>query len=95
MYAKLGQRERAITVAERALALRPREFATLYNVACAYAQLGEKERALAILEGFSDIGQGSFDWIREDPDFLSLHGDPRFERVVARLVAIAHDQGTG
>ena len=95
VYAKLGQRERAITVAERALALRPREFATLYNVACAYAQLGEKERALAILEGFSDIGQGSFDWIREDPDFLSLHGDPRFERVVARLVAIAHDQGTG
>jgi adenylate cyclase len=94
VYAKLGQRERAITVAERALALRPREFATLYNVACAYAQLGEKDRALAILEGFSEIGQGSFDWIREDPDFLSLHGDPRFERVVARLVAIAHAPGT-
>ena len=95
VYAKLGQRERAIKVAERALALRPGEFATLYNVACAYAQLGEKERALAILEGLSEIGQGSFDWIREDPDFLSLHGDPRFERVVARLVAIAHAPGTG
>ena len=36
-----------------------------------------------------------FGWIREDPDFLTLHGDPRFERVVARLVAIAHNQGTG
>ena len=95
VYAKLGQRERAMAVAERALVLRPREFATLYNVACAYAQLGEKDRALAILEGFSEIGQGSFDWIREDPDFLSLHGDPRFERVVARLVAIAHASGTG
>ena len=95
VYAKLGQRERAMTVAERALALRPREFATLYNVACAYAHLGEKERALAILEGLSEIGQGSFDWIREDPDFLSLHGDPRFERVVARLIAIAHAPGTG
>jgi len=84
-YAKLGQRERAIAIAERVLALRPGEFATLYNVACAYAHLGERERALAILEGFGEHGQGSFDWIREDPDFASLHGDPRFERVVARL----------
>ena len=74
--------------------MRPREFATRYNVACAYALLGEKERALEILEGFSEIGQGSFDWIREDPDFLSLHGDPRFERVVARLVAIARSPGS-
>ncbi len=95
VYAKLGQRERAIAVAERALALRPREFATLYNVACAYAQLGEKERALAILEGFSKVGQGSFDWIREDPDFESLHGDPRFERVVEHLSDLTRAPGTG
>ena len=94
-YARLGQRDRAIAVAERALALRPKEFATLYNVACAYALLGEKERALAILEGFSEGGQGSFEWIREDPDFESLHGDPRFERVVERLVAITNAPGTG
>jgi adenylate cyclase len=95
VYAKLGQRERAIAVAERALALRPREFATLYNVACAYAQLGEKDRALAILEGFSKVGQGSFDWIREDPDFQSLHGDPRFERVVEHLSDLTRAPGTG
>jgi adenylate cyclase len=95
VYAKLGQRERAIAVAERALALRPREFATLYNVACAYAQLGEKDRALAILEGFSKVGQGSFDWIRQDPDFQSLHGDPRFERVVEHLSDLSRAPGTG
>ncbi|HEX9773376.1 MAG TPA: tetratricopeptide repeat protein [Steroidobacteraceae bacterium] len=94
VYAKLGQRERALAVAERALALRPREFATLYNVACAYAQLGEKERALAILEAFGEHGQGSFDWIREDPDFASLHGDPRFERVVAHLSDVSKAAGT-
>ena len=93
-YARLGEKDRALAIAERALAMRPREFATRYNVACAYALLGEKERALEILEGFSEIGQGSFDWIREDPDFLSLHGDPRFEQVVARLVAIARSPGT-
>ncbi len=94
VYARAGQRERALAVAERALVLRPREFATLYNVACAYAQLGEKERALAILEGFSELGQGSFDWIREDPDFASLHGDPRFERVVAHLSDVSKAAGT-
>jgi adenylate cyclase len=94
VYARLGQTERALAVAERALALRPREFATLYNVACAYAQLGEKERALAILEGFGEHGQGSFDWIREDPDFASLHGDPRFDRVVARLSDVSKTAGT-
>jgi len=94
-YARLGQRDRSLAMAERALALRPREFATLYNVACAYALLGEKDRALSILEGFGEVGQGSFDWIREDPDFDSLHGDPRFERVVARLVAITSAPRTG
>ena len=93
-YARLDQKDRALAVAERALAMRPREFATRYNVACAYALLGEKERALEILEGFGEIGHGSFDWIREDPDFLSLHGDPRFERVVARLVAITRSPGS-
>jgi adenylate cyclase len=94
-YARLGQREQALAAAERALALRPHEFATLYNVACAYALLGERERALAILEGFGEVGQGSFDWLREDPDFASLHGDPRFERAVARLVAAARTPETG
>jgi adenylate cyclase len=94
-YARLGQKERALAVAERALAMRPREFATRYNVACAYALLGEKDRALDILEGFGEGGQGSFEWIREDPDFLSLHGDPRFERVVARLLAIARSPESG
>jgi adenylate cyclase len=93
-YARAGQREQALAVAERALALRPREFATLYNVACAYAQLGERERALTILEGFGEVGQGSFDWIREDPDFASLHGDPRFERVVAHLSDVSKAAGT-
>jgi adenylate cyclase len=93
-YARLGQKERALAIAERSLAMRPREFATRYNVACAYALLGEKDRALDILEGFGEIGQGSFEWIREDPDFLSLHGDPRFERAVERLVAITRVPGT-
>ena len=60
-------------------ALRPREFATR-TTHCESCANCERDPCAAHLEGFSAWGQGDH-WILEDPDFASLHGDPRVERV--------------
>jgi len=82
---RLGQRERALTYIRRVEQLRPDEFATAYNVACAYAVLEMREEALAALDRAVSNGRGDLGWIEHDPDFDALRGDPRYDAIVGRL----------
>jgi hypothetical protein len=69
-----------------------------YNLACAHAELArysdasaqksEIETALALLElAVTRPGghQLNAEWLKKDPDLVSLHGEPRFERLIALL----------
>ncbi len=85
--AKLGDAARARALSERALAARPDEFATAYNLACAFTILGDRERALELLDRATQRGRGNLAWIEQDPDLDSLRGDPQFEAIVDRLRA--------
>jgi serine/threonine protein kinase/Flp pilus assembly protein TadD len=80
--AELGDRERSLEWAARALAIDPDEPSILYNVACNYSLNGKPEKALDCLERAVEKGFGHFDWIRNDPDFNSLHDHPRFLALV-------------
>jgi adenylate cyclase len=83
----LGDHGRARGWLERALAAGEGEHWVLYNVACVYARLGDLERALDLLEGDEQIGRGGLvqrTWIANDSDLMSLHGHPRFEKLLAR-----------
>jgi TolB-like protein/tetratricopeptide (TPR) repeat protein len=84
-----GNVERARALGERAMAARPDDFSTAYNVACAHALLGERDRALELLDRAVRHGRGNLGWIEHDTDFASLRGDPRFEAIVGRLRAAA------
>jgi tetratricopeptide (TPR) repeat protein len=53
-----------------------------YNRACFAAICGEREEALRLLEIALQKRQASREWARRDPDLRSLHGDPRFEKLV-------------
>jgi tetratricopeptide (TPR) repeat protein len=53
-----------------------------YNRACFAAICGEREEALRLLEIALQKRQVSRQWARRDPDLRSLHGDPRFEKLV-------------
>ena len=87
LAARLGDRDRALAYVRRSLELRPDEFATTYNVACAYAVLGMRREALDTLDRAVRTGRGDLGWIEHDPDFDTLRHEPRFGEIVGRLRA--------
>ena len=82
---QLGQGERGLEWASRALAMDPEDSGVLYNVACAYALQGQTEQAIGVLEKAIQNGFGHKQWLENDSDLDSLRGHPRFQAVLARL----------
>jgi tetratricopeptide (TPR) repeat protein len=65
----------------------PRRGAAHYNLACLAGQRGDREEALRLL---SETLERKFPiaiakMVADDPDLKPLHGDPRFEAIVARF----------
>ena len=83
--ARLGERERSLDMANRALSVDPDDSALLYNVACVYCSLGENERAIEVLERSVDRGFGQREWIETDPDLAPLRGTPRYEAILKAM----------
>ena len=82
---QLGDKERGVEWAARALAMEPEEPQVLYNVACVYALLGESEQALDCLEKSITHGWGQKEWMENDPDLVSLRSHPRFLALTGKL----------
>jgi len=80
---RLGDREGGLRWAQRALEVDPEDLGVRYNVACLFALEERPEEALQSLEVAVRQGFGTPEWIERDPDLASLHGDPRFEALLA------------
>ncbi|WP_028458032.1 tetratricopeptide repeat protein [Chloroflexus sp. Y-396-1] len=78
---RLGGEEEARRAIETVRPLMEHE--SEYNRACFAAICGDHEEALRLLQIALDQHQVSRDWARLDPDFSSLHHDPRFWALVA------------
>lgn len=55
-----------------------------YEVAGVYAQLGDKDRAFEWLEK-AYRNRSCLYWLRQDPRFESIHSDPRFQELLAKV----------
>jgi non-specific serine/threonine protein kinase len=77
-YAELGREEEAMREANMAMALRPRDGLTLYNVACVFAGLKKKTESLGALRKACDAGFVDPVWTWKDPDLEILHDEPEF-----------------
>ena len=90
--AELGNKEKAIQEGRTACDMLPvAKDATVgvmltTNLARIYALTGERDLALKQLDAVSKIPNGpSYGELRLDPEWDSLRGDPRFEKIVASL----------
>jgi serine/threonine-protein kinase len=87
----LGRRAEASAAAERGMSLAPlatdADNGPYYQLLAArtYLQLGDHARALDLLEPLLEVPFFlSGGWLRIDPDFSALRGNPRFERLIRR-----------
>jgi tetratricopeptide (TPR) repeat protein len=83
IFARMGDRERSLDWARRALTIDPEESAILYNVACVYGILGETEEAIACLQKAAGLGAFYKNWAAKDPDFDTMRSDPRFQALIS------------
>jgi tetratricopeptide (TPR) repeat protein len=88
--AYLGRKAEAVREAERALALAPLANDAVNNpyyqhqAARVYLLVGDTAKALDLIEPLLRIPYYlSPAWLKIDPNFAPLHGNPRFERLVA------------
>jgi adenylate cyclase len=83
--AYLGEKERAMEWASRALIIEPDDALDRYNLACNFAQMDEPDQALDLLESyFRKAPPGHLAWITQDSDLLPLHDHPRYQTLIAR-----------
>ena len=66
-----------------------------YNIACCYALLGDKELAFKWLQKAFDMGFRNLAHSQQDSDLVSLHNDPRFNKIVglADVSKMTRDEG--
>src|SRR6185369_18003649 len=76
---RLGEKDRALEWASRALLLDPDNRNLRYNMACAMVQLGEIDRAMTLLEMvIAGANRQGLEWFKVDPDMDSIRADPRY-----------------
>jgi adenylate cyclase len=90
-WSAIGEREKALEMARRALGMESTDSGARYNVACVFATEGLHEEALDLLEKNVEARWGFLDWIRNDPDLEPLRGHPRFARILEQLEARTED----
>ena len=82
---RVGEREKGMELAERALGQDENEPVVLYNIACFYALEGDTERTLELLERAVEKGWGDRAWLESDSDLESLRDEPRFQKLLNRI----------
>ena len=82
---RLGQKERGLMWARRALALDPDDPAILYNVACAFTGVGKIDDAIECLERTVMLGAAYKDWMENDADLDPLREASRFTELIESL----------
>lgn len=81
----VGENEKGVELAERALGQDQDEPVVLYNVACFYALQGDPDRSIELLTKAVDEGWGDREWLETDSDLDTLRGDDRFRTLLDRI----------
>jgi TolB-like protein/Tfp pilus assembly protein PilF len=81
----LGETQRGLEWADRALALDPEDPMLLYNIACIRAMAGVPDAALDCLERSVAAGLRHRGWLEHDSNLDSIRPHPRFQALMERV----------
>jgi len=81
----IGEQEKGLEMAERALGQDENHPNLFYNAACFYALQGDIDRSLELLARAVELGWGNRDWLETDSDLDSLRADHRFVALLKRM----------
>jgi Flp pilus assembly protein TadD len=84
-YAISGQRRFADEALARLQEQTKHRYVAPYDTAAIYIGLQEKDQALKYLEAAYEDRSWWMIWLRVDPRFDSIHGDPRYQDLVRRM----------
>ena len=85
-YAKADQRDKALACLEKLKHIGNQRFVRNYLFTFLYAALGDNASALNYLEKADNDGETpDTTWMRVDPLYDPLRGEPRFQKLVAKL----------
>ena len=82
---QLGESERGVEWARKALEQAPKDAAVLYNVACIHELAGQAKEALDYLEDAVEVGFAHREWIENDNDLKPIRDHPRYLVLLDRL----------
>jgi tetratricopeptide (TPR) repeat protein len=82
---QLGRAERSLEVCLAVTEQLPDNAIAYYNLAGAYALMDRTDEAMAALERDFELGDRDHEYLEEDAWFESLHDDPRFLKLIARM----------
>jgi adenylate cyclase len=85
VLALLGRSEECKSLVARAFQLRPDDVTNLVNLSCASMLNRDVDTALDMLERAVANGAGDKEWMLQDNDLKPLHGNPRFENLIANM----------
>ncbi len=81
----VGELDKGLELAERALGQDEKEPVVLYNVACFFAMKGDADRSIELLERAVENGWGDLAWLETDSDLDILRDDARFKAILAGI----------
>ncbi len=81
----LNEKERSLSLLNRAMLLDPDDSMLLYNAGCIYALLGMDSEALSCLESSFEAGLTLRGWYENDCNLDSIRDHPRFVKLMDKL----------
>ncbi len=81
----IGEIEKGLEWARRAVGMEPGDPMVLYNVACIFSLAGRVDEALGYVEASVDAGMRLRGWLEHDSNLDAIRDTPRFQAVMARL----------
>ena len=86
-YSKNGQDQKAQPLVDRLKRISEKKAATSpeYSVGLYYSGIGQKEEALYWLERAYKSHDTELYWLKTEPMFKTLHGDPRYEELLRKI----------